>query len=161
MNLRLTGEEVDLLHENQTNRLQLDNGDYVGALGVYHHLHCLNNLRRVAHWDYYEARLKDGNLEPFSTAHAGTVVARLRWDPGANVVLDHCIDFIRQALMCHANAVMYTTEWIAASHAAQFAVISGGGSTTCVRWDSLNDWALKRALIPGSYSYLPGPYDDR
>ncbi|KAI0530390.1 hypothetical protein GGR58DRAFT_493584 [Xylaria digitata] len=144
INLRLTSEEVDLLHENKTDRLQLDNGDYVGALGVYHHLHCLNNIRRIVHWDYYQSRLAGGNLEPFSKAHS-----------------DHCIDFIRQALMCHANVAMYTTKWIAESHAPQFAVISGGGQSTCVKWESLNDWALQRALIPGSYKYLPGPYDDR
>ena len=74
---------------------------------------------------------------------------------------DHCIDFIRQSLMCHANSVMYTAEWIADYHAPQFAVISGGGPSTCVKWDSLNDWALQRALIPGSYKYKPGPFDKR
>jgi hypothetical protein len=58
---------VDLLRENKTNKLQVDNGDYVGTLGVYHHLHCLNNLRRFVHWEYRE---KHGILEAFSAAHS-------------------------------------------------------------------------------------------
>ncbi|SPQ25729.1 8a642c71-02e4-4acf-b4ee-2291641d0938 [Thermothielavioides terrestris] len=82
LNIRISEDEMSILHENRTHRVRVNGGDYVGVLGVYHHMHCLYNLRRVVHWDYY----------------------------------DHCIDSIRQALMCHTNTALYTAEWVKDSH---------------------------------------------
>ena len=60
------------LGSNVTNRIQVDGGDYLGVMGVYHHLHCLNNLRRLVHWDYYESRVADAEeTGPFGKGHSG------------------------------------------------------------------------------------------
>ncbi|KAI0468728.1 hypothetical protein F4859DRAFT_201021 [Xylaria cf. heliscus] len=151
LNVRITNDEMDLLHENKSNRVQVTGGnrqsdrheyDYVGVLGVYHHLHCLNNLRRRIHWDYYGPRMAGlKHLEGLSKEHS-----------------DHCIDTIRQALMCHANTGVYTSEWNYETHNPSRNLESRSPST-CVRWDSLNDWARDRALVPGQYHYIRGPYD--
>ncbi|KAI1823340.1 hypothetical protein F4861DRAFT_335712 [Xylaria intraflava] len=150
LNIRITSAEMSYLNANKTNRVQVTGGDhendheydYVGVLGVYHHLHCLNNLRRVIHWDYYGPLLTDAkHPEGLSIEHS-----------------DHCIDTIRQALMCNANTGVYTSEWDYETHNPSRS-LETRSSTTCVRWDSLDSWARERALVPGEYKYIRGPYD--
>jgi hypothetical protein len=72
LNIRISEDEMSILHENRTHRVRVNRGDYVGVLGVYHHMHCLYNLRRVVHWDYYGPLLGDAkDSEGFSKAHSG------------------------------------------------------------------------------------------
>lgn len=141
LNIRIGDDELSLLNENKTNRVQITGGkgnDYVGVLGAYHHLHCLNNIRRLLSWDYYGPKLAgEKHLEGFSREHS-----------------DHCIDTIRQALMCHANTGLYTSEWDEETKLPS-RNLKSNSVTTCVRWDSLNDWARQRALRPGQYKYQP------
>ncbi|KAK3944390.1 hypothetical protein QBC46DRAFT_252511 [Diplogelasinospora grovesii] len=140
LNIRITPEEMGLLNENTTDLLRVDNGDYVAVMGVYHFLHCLNNLRRIVHWDYYGPRLANTkHPEGFSKEHS-----------------DHCIDAMRQALMCHANTVMYLARWTDDSQVPiSNQIRSDADSMTCVDWSSLESWATKRALHRGTYKYLP------
>ncbi|KAF2962725.1 hypothetical protein GQX73_g10846 [Xylaria multiplex] len=58
LNIRVSPEEMSSIGANTTNRVQVNHGDYLGALGVFHYLHCLNNLRKVIHWDYYGPSLE-------------------------------------------------------------------------------------------------------
>ncbi|CAJ2507262.1 Uu.00g084480.m01.CDS01 [Anthostomella pinea] len=96
LNVRVSKEELASLGNNTMNRVQVNGGDYLGAVGVFHYLHCLNNLRKLVHRDYYETRFPGfGDQAAFGTGHA-----------------DHCIDVIRQAVMCHANTGMHTAEWV-------------------------------------------------
>ncbi|KAI2618100.1 hypothetical protein GGR54DRAFT_184508 [Hypoxylon sp. NC1633] len=139
LNIRVANHELDILSLNKTNRVQVTGGngdDYAGVLGVYHHLHCLNNIRRLLSWDYYGPKLAgEKHMEGFSPEHS-----------------NHCIDSIRQALMCHANTGIYTTEWDEKTGLPS-RIITTNSVTTCVRWDMLSDWARQRALRPGQYKY--------
>ncbi|KAI5861117.1 hypothetical protein GGS23DRAFT_606346 [Durotheca rogersii] len=139
LNVRIRKDELSLLKENTTNRVQITGGngdDYVGVIGVYHHLHCLNNIRRLLSWDYYGPSMAgEKHIEGFSVEHS-----------------QHCIDTIRQALMCHANIGLYTSEWDEETHMPSRS-LETNSVTTCVRWDSVNDWARQRALRPGQYKY--------
>ncbi|KAI1764095.1 hypothetical protein GGR53DRAFT_494963 [Hypoxylon sp. FL1150] len=141
LNIRIGSDELDLLNENKTHRVQVTGGkgdDYVGVLGVYHHMHCLNNIRRLLSWDYYGPKLAgEKHMEGFSVEHS-----------------HHCIDTIRQALMCHANTGLYTSEWDEETRLPS-RNLKSNSVTTCVRWDSVNDWARQRALRPGQYMYQP------
>ncbi|KAI1205414.1 uncharacterized protein F4807DRAFT_471095 [Annulohypoxylon truncatum] len=142
LNIRIKKEEVDFLGLNTTNRVQLNGGDYLGVIGGYHHLHCLNNMRIAIHWDYYKD--KYGNYsrqEVFSREHS-----------------DHCIDTIRQALMCNTNTEVHTAEWQDRAHELGDKELSGQSTTTCLKWESLDKWARSRALRPGEYTFRPGPY---
>jgi hypothetical protein len=67
-------------------------GKVVGAVEVFHHLHCLDLLRKKIHENYYKD--KDGNWE------AGPEVMRLH--------VDHCIDMLRQKLMCDGDVGKYS-----------------------------------------------------
>ncbi|KAI1173215.1 hypothetical protein F4777DRAFT_581224 [Nemania sp. FL0916] len=142
-NIRITPDEMVRLNMNTTNGVRISDGDYAGALGVYHHLHCLNSMRKALHADYYaqvpESAYPKETITPEHT--------------------DHCIDTLRQALMCHANTAVYTAEWVADSHEPINKHIRGKATTTCVKWDSVNDWARQRALRGGTYKYAPGPYE--
>ncbi|QSZ36857.1 hypothetical protein DSL72_006740 [Monilinia vaccinii-corymbosi] len=146
LNIRISSEELSLLNENKTNLVRVTGGDhgknYVGVIGVYHHIHCLNNIRRMLSWDYYEPKFAhQKHTEGFSKEHA-----------------HHCLDTIRQALMCHANTALYTSEWDSRTHMPSRDLRSGA-VTTCVQWDSLDTWARQRALVPGHYKYIATTVD--
>ncbi|KAK5994535.1 hypothetical protein PT974_05013 [Cladobotryum mycophilum] len=66
--------------------------DYLIELDVWHELHCLNDLRKVLYPEVY-----GGLLEvtwPNGTINRNTDAFR-HWD--------HCIDSLRQTIMCHAD----------------------------------------------------------
>ncbi|KAI1174991.1 hypothetical protein F4777DRAFT_579437 [Nemania sp. FL0916] len=145
LNVRVTADEIHRLHLNTTNRVRVNGGDYLGILGVYHHIHCLNNLRRLVHWDYYGPKAHangDTKHGPFDKEHS-----------------DHCINAIRQAVMCHANTELHTAVWVENPERPMTGLLVGHTPTTCVRWDSLNNWARSRALVPGNFTYRPVAYD--
>ncbi|KAM3068614.1 hypothetical protein ACMFMG_011138 [Clarireedia jacksonii] len=86
-NIRLTKDE---LHNLNKSSIELADGSgYFGQLNVYHHLHCLKFIREVFYSEYYpEAR------GPTTKSH-----------------VDHCIDDIRQALMCQADTSITSYRW--------------------------------------------------
>ncbi|KAI0480380.1 hypothetical protein GGR56DRAFT_625922 [Xylariaceae sp. FL0804] len=137
LNVRISPDEMDLINETKTNRVLVTGGDYAAAMGIWHELHCINNLRKLIHWDDYYGPKYDGTEDPeaFGKAHS-----------------DHCLDMIRQSLMCRPDTSIYPFHWgedgIPSNH------VKSKTPTTCVRWDSLDNWASKRALRPGEYSYV-------
>jgi len=56
-------------------------GGYLGMTEVFHLLHCLDSIRRATYPEYYPERLKENQF-------------------GLRIHDDHCIDIIRQRLMC-------------------------------------------------------------
>lgn len=60
--------------------------------------------------------------------------------------------------MCHANTDVYTAEWLNDTHHPLNKDLKTSKHATCVRWESLDSWARQRALVPGTYHYLAGPY---
>ncbi|KAI1385646.1 uncharacterized protein F4822DRAFT_350352 [Hypoxylon trugodes] len=142
INLRISDDELDILGINKTNRVQVNGGAYIGSMGVYHHLHCLNNLRMIVHWDYYEPKFADSPyLGHLGKAHS-----------------DHCITALRQALMCHANTAITTFEWVDEETPLHGKEQRLEAMTTCAKWNSLDDWARQRVLVAGNYTYRPGPF---
>ncbi|PPQ80082.1 hypothetical protein CVT26_011529 [Gymnopilus dilepis] len=74
-----------------------DGGGYMAALEVTHQLHCLNMFRKYIHLDYY------GQADEFfRTSKEKTILNHL----------EHCIDNLRQYLMCNADTAMITFEWV-------------------------------------------------
>ncbi|KAK4216300.1 hypothetical protein QBC37DRAFT_338389 [Rhypophila decipiens] len=144
LNVRVSPDELDMINENSTNRVRVEDGDYAAVIGVYHHMHCLNNLRRIVHWDYYGpllAKAKGFNPEGYTKEHSG-----------------HCIDSIRQALMCHANTDIYTIEWVDDDAFPVAPDLRSKAVAKCVDWNHLDSWARQRALLPGRFHTLPGPF---
>ncbi|KDR76723.1 hypothetical protein GALMADRAFT_33089, partial [Galerina marginata CBS 339.88] len=73
-----------------------DGGGYAAALEVSHQLHCLDLLRKYSYREYYEKFDKAFLAPPdFFRLH-----------------LDHCVEILRQNLMCSADGGMITFEWV-------------------------------------------------
>ncbi|KAH6653029.1 hypothetical protein BKA67DRAFT_659676 [Truncatella angustata] len=66
--------------------------DYLVELDVWHELHCLNDLRKILYPEVY------GGLSEVTWPN-GTI----NRDTDAFRHWDHCIDSLRQTLMCHAD----------------------------------------------------------
>lgn len=119
-NLRFTHEEMEKLNRTD-NPIELSNGGgYFGQISAYHHLHCLSMLRKVLWHDFYNISI------PALRGHA-----------------DHCINDIRQSLMCHADLSVVTFYWHPEMRKPMpnFHI-----DQTCVNWDALDKWASKRSF---------------
>ncbi|OGM44990.1 hypothetical protein ABOM_005775 [Aspergillus bombycis] len=69
-------------------------GGYIATIEVFHQLHCVNMLRKATNMDYYLSRIDE-------------------WEDGKTLRyhLDHCIDMLRQKLMCDPDVGMVTYVW--------------------------------------------------
>ncbi|RCI10835.1 hypothetical protein L249_5245 [Ophiocordyceps polyrhachis-furcata BCC 54312] len=117
-NLRFTAEEMRRMNRSA---LELGNGGgFYGQLSAYHHLHCLKMLRRVVWHDRYNVSVVE------MRDHA-----------------DHCIEDIRQSLMCHADLSVVTFDWLPRRRKPwpNFHV-----EQTCVDWHRLDGWAAERSF---------------
>ncbi|KAK4107279.1 hypothetical protein N656DRAFT_833177 [Canariomyces notabilis] len=121
-NIRFTADEIRKLNRSEDPKpIELrEGGGYFGQLSAYHHLHCLKMLRLVVWHDAYNVSIND------LRGHA-----------------DHCIDDIRQAIMCQPDLSVVTFWWhpqkrkpMANFHLDQ----------TCVDWGKLDEWAAKRSF---------------
>ncbi|PPQ72879.1 hypothetical protein CVT26_003500 [Gymnopilus dilepis] len=92
--LRKIGKEDTL---SKVKYQEADGGGYIAAVEFSHQLHCLNLLRKYVHFDYY------GQSDPFFTESRPETYQRH---------LEHCIEALRQALMCSADTGMITFEWV-------------------------------------------------
>lgn len=94
---------------------------YLGAVEVFHQLHCLDMLRMEIH----------GALDSWYTKHSPH---NIETKPGH---LEHCIDYIRQSMMCRPSLDIlpfWTDEkdlW-----RPRF-----NGSRTCADFSVIKDWA--------------------
>ncbi|KAF2646046.1 hypothetical protein P280DRAFT_512253 [Massarina eburnea CBS 473.64] len=143
-NIRISPDEMHTLGENLTNRVQLEDGNYLGLMSVWHNLHCLDILRKVVNWEYYFPRLTE--------EERGTEV----WSVGH---LNHCIERIRTDLVCHADVAVWIPEWAPKAHHPDGMVMKANGRTTCVDWEGLDAWARKRALREGAYRLKVNPFE--
>lgn len=68
---------------------------YPVLIDVIHKLHCLNRLRKAAHFEYYFGDVfPDGNVTELHHLH-----------------INHCLTVLRQSLMCDANTDFSTYFW--------------------------------------------------
>jgi hypothetical protein len=65
---------------------------YYAQVEVFHQIHCLNELRKEIHYDYYYGHEAKDELH---TSHK-----------------DHCIHMLLQTLMCNADVGIVTNNWV-------------------------------------------------
>lgn len=82
---------VSELSYNNQESVPLPKGGHLAWLGVYHELHCVKVLRQANYRDFY---------------HPNITVEELR---DLQVHADHCVDLLREALMCHGDTESLTT----------------------------------------------------
>jgi len=132
---RITKDEAARL-PNKTHAIPGDDGHYIAELDVFHNLHCLNMIRKALDPDYYtDWRISTtGNHIPErknATEHVG-----------------HCVDWIRQSIMCHADTSVIVWQW---EDWAGKSIVKGDIAHTCRKFPAIQDWAKERVLA-GQYN---------
>jgi hypothetical protein len=108
-------------------------GGYVAGLDVLHLLHCLNFIRQ----EFTPERYK--NTRHAHHANVDPVLHR-----------DHCIDAIRQSLMCHADLTPIPSRWF---EGLGQSYIDTNRPHVCRNWSKIRSWATER--YNGSTSVPP------
>lgn len=143
-NIRVLSSEVANL--NLTSIEIADGSGMTAQLGIFHALHCLKKIR---HWIYKDYYFGD------ATEHA-------LWEMAIHV--DHCIEYVRESLMCHPDISLVTHHWIMTDEGWK-PTNEDSAPHECVNWDALNDWAggrvvdlyrLNRLKQPSSYQVSKG-----
>lgn len=97
-------------------------GDRYPAVTIgRHQLHCLQFLWSDHHLDYYKSRRKFRELYP----------ARYEGH------FEHCVDYLRQRLMCHYDLTVVPYQWVRGEQAPFTGAIS---NEKCVDWPALKQW---------------------
>ncbi|KAM7193105.1 protein of unknown function (DUF3328) domain containing protein [Rhypophila sp. PSN 637] len=127
--------ELDLAQKNASSLVRHRDGGFIGGLGVSHNLHCLKRIKQYIYPEYYPR------------------VAHKYDDYEAH--FEHCLETIRQALLCAADTNLYALEWTAKNPLKPGLRLFQ--ANTCVDWEALRGW-MKGRLATGD-DMLPSPAD--
>lgn len=117
--MKIPRSEAALL-PNKTYPIKDEPGYYLAGLDVFHQLHCLNNVRQALHKDHYP------HNHHLTEDH-----------------VSHCIDSIRQSLMCSADISVNVWQW---SQELSAVVGYSTQAHSCRNFDKLKDWARSRRI---------------
>ncbi|KAI8627966.1 hypothetical protein F5Y19DRAFT_160058 [Xylariaceae sp. FL1651] len=125
----IDAKTAGLLPEN-TERLPLEGreGEYIITLDVFHQMHCLDIIRMSLYRDRYDKHFYFPN---------GTV-DHCKW-----LHVDHCLDQVRQALICNADVSVVYFAW---SDIVQGLCPHVENKHTCRNYDKILDWAKDRTI---------------
>ncbi|KAG1730985.1 uncharacterized protein EDB91DRAFT_1155917 [Suillus paluster] len=102
-------------------------GGFMVSMESPHQLHCLNLLRKASWMEYY------GPIEP--SFQDDPEVVRMH--------LDHCLEMIRQTIMCNVDVTMITWDWVA-GHKVPYPNFNTRHQ--CRNYEKILDWADKHAV---------------
>ncbi|KAF2190063.1 hypothetical protein K469DRAFT_759479 [Zopfia rhizophila CBS 207.26] len=103
-----------------------EGGGYLAGLGVWHDIHCLRRIRLYLHANYYYQPLTEKNLE-YLREHLG-----------------HCIEGLRQTVMCNADTSIYTFTWENATDRRPNP--QSNQYRKCINWDTVWNWVDERHI---------------
>ncbi|KAJ7120701.1 hypothetical protein C8R43DRAFT_1034024 [Mycena crocata] len=126
---RIPKQQAALL-PNKTSPIPGDPGYYIAELDVFHELHCLNMIRKALDPDYYP----DWNIK--NVQHSREHVS-------------HCVDWIRQSIMCHADTSVIVWQW---SPRYNQTTPRARIPHTCRKFEPILEWGRQNALL--------GDFDD-
>ncbi|PWY86576.1 hypothetical protein BO94DRAFT_586161 [Aspergillus sclerotioniger CBS 115572] len=117
----------DFPSSNLTSYLNNLDQPQLAHFGVFHQLHCLKTLWQYTYFDYYKSQNKIFQL-PEQDIHSH---------------LDHCVDFLRQALMCQSDTSIITFH---SAEGYDLPVPSYEVPRTCSDFESIRTWVLDRKI---------------
>ncbi|KAK1828687.1 hypothetical protein QBC39DRAFT_264567 [Podospora conica] len=125
-------------------------GGFLVNVEGMHHLHCLNLVRQAAYFNYQY--YKDLGTHSFKN---GERILQLH--------VSHCIDTIRQVLMCNVDTRVLGQVWYDKEHPRAFPDFNS--QHTCKNYDAVRAWAEERQLpitdkLPSDYTKRPDNMDD-
>jgi len=106
-----------------------------------HHLHCLNLVRKSLYYNYQY--YKDMGMHAFSNDED---ILQLH--------ISHCVDMLRQVLMCNVDTGVLGQVWANREKPAAFPDFNT--EHKCKNYDAVRQWAEKLQAPPSGT--LPGDY---
>ncbi|KFA69718.1 hypothetical protein S40285_08716 [Stachybotrys chlorohalonatus IBT 40285] len=155
------------LEERHLQRSEKYGGGFFANVEGMHHLHCLNILRKVTYYNYeYYKNLYEGvfvNDESILHKHiSGSSRSQYLVKHVAEFPKAHCIDTIRQVLICNIDTGLMGQVWANAEDPKPFHDFKT--THVCKNFDAIREWAMKiqerpRDQLPPDYSAPPRPED--
>jgi hypothetical protein len=125
------------LAKTGTSSIRIPNTDtYFAGLSVFHELHCLKRLRQYTWKEHYFPNLTS-NDERLNRLHT-----------------DHCLEILRQAIMCRADISLFTLQW---SEENLHPRADFSQEHECVDFAAINAWAGARRVDAGTPGLLVHP----
>ena len=122
--------------------------DYLVELDVWHSLHCLNDLRKLLYPERFQMleRLKTENgtidRNSFAFRHWGKLCPPFPiQDPVAYGPIDHCVDSLRQTLMCQSDVAPVSFHVNIPFNRGIFPRLAT--THTCRNFTKVQEWAKK------------------
>ncbi|KAF2687591.1 hypothetical protein K458DRAFT_294739, partial [Lentithecium fluviatile CBS 122367] len=135
--INLRASDAELGSTNQTSvALPGDHGSLVW-MDVSHQLHCVKYLRQWIYRQHYHPDV-GSDEEPHWLKHT-----------------DHCLDLIRQALMCRADTALMTFEWAIGRREPMLKLQSP--EHVCVDWEDLMMKVQARRVSDAEMALLVNP----
>ncbi|KIN09166.1 hypothetical protein OIDMADRAFT_111443, partial [Oidiodendron maius Zn] len=131
---------------NRTTAIPTMPNDFVIQLDVFHQLHCLNAVRKTLfperYWREYDDYLTAEGERNYTSTSAKH--------------FDHCIDSIRQSIMCHGDIATVYWQWMPVR---QQPLPRLEITHTCRDFDAIRDWAKEHRLKMDEVmlQWRPGP----
>ncbi|KAL9105817.1 MAG: hypothetical protein Q9227_009073 [Pyrenula ochraceoflavens] len=164
-NIKLPSKDLDAL---DVQSVYLNDGSgQVTSLSVFHSLHCLVSKglppshappSNVQHAEAAQKIVRHSMFPRYY--HAGKDEKAMR---RMRNHADHCIEYIREALMCKPDLSLISFRWInqTAQHpdepSAMYPTNFDDCQHECANWDSLNAWAAERVFDLGRVEELRTP----
>ena len=120
---QITAESAAKL-PNATTPFTHDASFYIVELDVFHQLHCLNSLRKLAYPDVYTIDLTSGSEEAAENIYH----------------MEHCYEQLRQSLQCSSDISTIYWEW---SVKKQKMFGNVRTTHTCKNFEKIRDWAVE------------------
>ncbi|KAJ5098958.1 hypothetical protein N7532_005959 [Penicillium argentinense] len=122
-------------------------GGYVANVEGLHHLQCLNLLRQSLYYNY----------DYYHTKREGVFANN---DYIARRHVSHCLDILRQQLMCTADTGVLGQIWVYPDNPEPYADFNS--RHRCKNFDEIRQWAEDNQLpenLPEDFLQRPGPGD--
>ncbi|KAF4304178.1 hypothetical protein GTA08_BOTSDO08549 [Botryosphaeria dothidea] len=126
---RATREDLEMSRGGIDDSIELEHGGYLATLSVYHELHCLEWIKRSY------ARVESLDQLHEKEDH-----------------LDHCLQVIREAAMCHADVNIEPYRW---EEGQSVPIPSPGKDHLCVKFRNVESWVHQRLIDPGERTIGP------
>jgi Mycotoxin biosynthesis protein UstYa len=114
---------------------------YLTSFSVFHYLHCLDMVRKVTEHIYYPEHYNLSAQHNPWTSGLSSIEGFQEDGPMADEHIGHCIDSIRQALMCQPDLGPVVWQWVPSDQRVK---VWAQTVHTCANWDELLDFAKER-----------------
>ncbi|KAK4225628.1 hypothetical protein QBC38DRAFT_482361 [Podospora fimiseda] len=137
-NIAVSPEEVGHVNfpEGETLTTLSGSGNAYVTVAAYHAVHCVGRVQRLLYRGQYYHNMTD-----------------LEYDL-LNQHTEHCLDYLRQYVMCNADTTLITMHWLE-KHKKPAA--RDLGEHQCVVWNDIDQWMAKHSFDPLENGILMHP----